>query len=83
MSLMQKQGLLDHNSLALSIRQQSKILGLNRSSIYYQEAGESPLNLKLMQLLDEEYTLHPFKGVLRMVAYLRELEYEVNEKRVL
>jgi putative transposase len=82
MSLIQKQGLLDPKSLALSIRQQSKILGLNRSSIYYQEAGESPLNLTLMQLLDEEYTLHPFKGVLRMVAYLHELDYEVNEKRV-
>ena len=25
---------------------------------------------------------HPFKGVLRMVAYLRELDYDVNEKRV-
>jgi len=62
MRFMQRKDLLDHDSSTLSIRQQSKILGLNRSSIYYQEAGESSLNLKLMQLLDEEYMRHPFKG---------------------
>lgn len=35
-----------------------------------------------MRLMDEEYTRHPFKGVLRMEAYLRELGYCVNTKRV-
>ena len=35
-----------------------------------------------MRLMDEEYTCHPFKGVLRMAAYLRELGYCVNTKRV-
>lgn len=35
-----------------------------------------------MGLMDEEYTRHPFKGVLRMEAYLRELGYCVNTKRV-
>lgn len=35
-----------------------------------------------MRLLDEQYTRTPYYGVLRMVAYLRSLGYEVNPKRV-
>ena len=35
-----------------------------------------------MRLLDEEYTRHPFKGVLRMQAWLGDLGYCVNTKRV-
>ena len=44
--------------------------------------GESEENLSLMRLLDEQYTRTPFYGVLRMVAYLRRLGYDVNPKRV-
>lgn len=67
---------------SLSIREQCQLINLNRSSIYYEAAGENKYNLTLMNLLDEEYTRHPFKGVLRMVAYLKELGHHVNEKRV-
>ena len=35
-----------------------------------------------MNLVDEEFTRHPFYGTRRMVAYLRHLGYEVNRKRV-
>lgn len=67
----------------LSVRRQCTLLGLSRSALYYEATGESAENLLLMKLLDEEYTRHPFKGVLRMEAYLRELGHIVNEKRVL
>jgi putative transposase len=33
-------------------------------------------------MIDEEYTAHPFYGILRMTAYLREQGYQVNHKRV-
>lgn len=56
--------------------------GLNRSSLYYQPAGESAENLALMRLLDEQYTRTPCYGVLKMVAYLRNLGHVVNAKRV-
>jgi len=65
-----------------SLRQQCELLSINRSSLYYQPAGESKENLALMRLLDEQYTRTPFYGVPRMTAYLRHLEHDVNPKRV-
>lgn len=66
----------------MSIRRQCELVGLNRASYYYEPATETPLNLKLMRLLDEEYTAHPFYGRRRMTIYLRQQGYAVNEKRV-
>jgi putative transposase len=66
----------------LSIRQQCELLDLNRSSLYYKEAGENNYNLLLMNLIDEEYTRHPFKGIIKLTRYLNELGHQVNEKRV-
>jgi putative transposase len=66
----------------LSIRQQCRLLGLNRASFYYQASGESAENLHFMRLLDEQYTRTPCYGVLKMTVYLRSLGYVVNAKRV-
>lgn len=66
----------------ISIRRQCELLGINRSSLYYQPAGESAENLRLMRLLDEQYTRRPFFGSRRMAQWLREQGYEVNRKRV-
>ncbi len=66
----------------MSIRRQCELVGLNRASYYYEPATETPLNLKLMRLLDEEYTAHPFYGRRRMTIYLHQQGYAVNEKRV-
>jgi putative transposase len=38
--------------------------------------------LLLMQLIDEEYTKHPFYGMRKMCVYLRSLGHEVNRKRI-
>ena len=57
-------------------------MGVARSSWYYPPRGESPKNLELMRLLDEQYTKTPFYGVERMTAWLRGQSYEVNPKRV-
>jgi putative transposase len=44
---------------------------------------ETPENLALMRLIDEEYTRHPFKGSRKMTVWLREEKgHEVNRKRV-
>ena len=66
----------------LSIRQQCELLSVNRSSLYYKEEEESNYNLFLMNLIDEEYTRHPFIGIIKMTKYLEDLGYKVNEKRV-
>jgi putative transposase len=66
----------------LSVTRQCELLGLNRSSLYYAPAGETPLNLLLMRLLDEQFTRTPFYGSRRMTVWLRRLGYAVNRKRV-
>jgi putative transposase len=58
------------------------LLGLNRSSAYYEPVPETPANLRLMRLIDEEYTAHPFLGSRRMAAWLVQQGKEVNRKRV-
>jgi putative transposase len=74
--------LIDLQDQQFSVRQQCELLGINRSSLYYQPTGESEENLMLMRLLDEQYTRTPFYGVRKMEAYLRSLGHEVNHKRV-
>ena len=66
----------------LSIRRQCEIIGLNRSSFYYQPVGESEYNLKLMRLIDEQYTKTPFYGCPRITAWLRREGHAVNPKRI-
>jgi putative transposase len=66
----------------LTISRQCQVAGLARSSFYYQAAPESPGNLELMRLLDEQYTRTPFYGRLRLTEWLRQQGYPVNHKRV-
>jgi len=64
------------------VRRQCELLGLNRSSLYYEPAAETQESLRLMRLLDEEYTAHPFLGSRRLTVWLNEQGEEVNRKRV-
>jgi len=66
----------------ISMRRQCELLSLSRSSLYYEPLGESQENLRLMRLLDEQYTRAPFYGSRRMVAWLESQGWEVNRKRV-
>jgi putative transposase len=61
---------------------QCELVGLARSSLYYQPLGEQAENLHLMRLLDEQYTRTPFYGIRRMTAWLHTQGYQVNHKRV-
>lgn len=63
--------MLEEAHPALSIRQQCKILGLNRSNIYYTEKAASESALMLMRVVDEVYTQYPFLGTRKMSSYLR------------
>jgi putative transposase len=58
------------------------LLGLSRSSFYYEPATETPENLKLMRLIDEQYTAQPVYGSRRMTAWLQRHGHAVNRKRV-
>jgi len=74
--------LVDWEDTEFSIRRQCTLLGVSRASLYYQATAKSKENLRLMRLMDEQYTRAPFYGSRRMVAWLRELGYAVNRKRV-
>jgi putative transposase len=67
----------------LTSQRQCELLGLPRSSYYYQPATESAEDLRLMRLIDEHYLKYPFYGSRRLTAWLQEdLGEEVNRKRV-
>jgi putative transposase len=75
--------LIEGDHPELSVRRQCALLGLNRSSLYYQPAQETEANLRLMRLIDEQYTAHPFYGSRKMTRWLQqEQQQEVNRKRV-
>jgi putative transposase len=74
--------LIDVGHPELSVRRQCELLGLSRSSLYYEAAPESTENLRLMRLLDEEYTAHPFYGSRRLTEWLANQGEDVNRKRV-
>jgi len=75
--------MIEPNHPTLSIRRQCDLIGLNRSTFYWQPVGESPLNLALMALIDKEYTRAPFYGYRKMTARLnKQPGYQVNHKRV-
>jgi putative transposase len=74
--------LIDVGHPELSVRRQCALLGLKRSSLYYEPAGQTPENLRLMRLIDEQYTARPYYGSRRMTVWLVEQGEEVNRKRV-
>ena len=53
----------------LSISRQCKLVNISRSSHYYTPKGESPLNLQLMRLIDEQYLRTPWYGARQMARY--------------
>ena len=58
------------------------MLGLNRSSLYYEAVPETADNWRLMRRIDERYTACPFFGSRKMTAWLQSQGEEVNRKRV-
>jgi putative transposase len=66
----------------VSISRQCQLLDVNRSTFYYTPRGESPYNLKLMKLIDQQYMQTPFYGVGQMTHHLRNEGHEVNHKRI-
>lgn len=81
-SLDVKRALIEPKHASLSIARQCELLGIARSSYYYEPVPVSEENLLLMRLLDEQYTRCPFYGTRRMTAWLQTQGYAINRKRV-
>ncbi len=74
--------MIEPNSIRISIHRQCNLVGLGRSSFYYEAAPETAENLKYMRMIDKQYTKTPFYGSRRMGVWLTHEGYEVNRKRV-
>ena len=63
---------------------QCELAGVARSTVYAPRrvAEADPEGLALLDLIDAEYTRHPFYGSRKMVIYLGRMGHRVNRKRV-
>jgi putative transposase len=82
LSVAEKKALIEPEHLSISISRQCELLGLARSSFYYEIQPETEQNLRLMKMLDRQYTARPFYGVRKMTAWLATQGEIVNPKRV-
>lgn len=66
----------------LSVRSQCELLGVARSTLYYEGRAETAENLELMRRLDELHMKHPTYGSRRLQALLTREGREANRKRL-
>jgi putative transposase len=66
----------------LPLTQQSKIVGISRSSLYYKAVPISERDLELMRLIDEIHLKYPFYGSRRIRNELRDLGHDVGRGHV-
>jgi putative transposase len=66
---------------SISVRRQCELLGVARSGLGYVAKVRTD-DLRVMRLLDEQYTRTPFYGVRKMTAWLRQSGETINPKRV-
>ena len=65
-----------------SLARQCELVGVSRSSQYYEPVGESAENLALMRRLDELHLEHPFYGSRQMARHLGREGVVVGRHRV-
>jgi putative transposase len=58
------------------------LLGVRRSTVYYEPCGPKASDLAVMRRLDEQYAATPFYGVERMTAALRRAGVRIGHNRV-
>jgi len=76
-----KVSLIDKTNREISISHQAELLGISRSSIYYEPVVDE-YDLLLMCMIDEQYTRMPFYGSRKMKAILNKNGHPVNRKHV-
>ena len=82
MSVEEKRLSIEPDHPQLSIRRQCELLGLNRSTLYYEPEPVPEEEYHIMREIDEIYTRMPFYGVPRMTGELHRRGFPVGKKRV-
>jgi putative transposase len=78
----ERQQLIEWTSGELSSSAQTQLLGLNRTSLYYQPVLPSPEEIGLTHRIDELYTASPSSGSRRITEQLKREGHLVNRKAV-
>lgn len=76
-----------NDGVKICLTKQCSLAGVSRAAIYekkkrFQNEKVDAVELKLLNLIDAEYTRHPFYGSRRMVIFLKNYGHDVNRKRV-
>lgn len=77
-----KRSAIDREHESLSIARQCELLGLSRSTMYYEPREVPKEQIDLMNRIDRIHTEFPFYGVMKVTAQLRREGRIINEKRV-
>jgi putative transposase len=82
LSRTERLALVEREGGELSLKNQAELLGISRSSLYYQPVEPSAEEVRLKHRIDEIYTRYPFYGSRRIRAILNREEWHINRKRV-
>jgi putative transposase len=82
LSIEDKKALIEVDNPQISISRQCSLVGLSRSSYYYQPCPMSEEDLLLIRLMDEQYTNHPSSGSRTMQGILLKNGFDVGRNRI-
>lgn len=74
--------MIKHSTTTIPVTTKCTLLGLNRSTYYYNTKGETPQNIELMRLIDEIHIANITWGSRKIRDYLRNQGWKVNRKRI-
>lgn len=77
-----RKNIVDKDCSNLSISRQCALLFIKKSSYYYKPKGLTQRDLKIMQVIDEIYTQHPYFGARRMSEHLVPFGITIGRKAV-
>ena len=66
----------------LSIARQCELIELNRAAYYYKPKSLEESDYKIMKIIDEIFTEHPYYGTRRMAYILKKEGYDIGRKKV-
>ena len=66
----------------LPVTRQARLLGLSRSSVYYQPVAPSEADLALMATMDAVHLSFPFYGIRRIRNELRDRDFQAGRQHV-
>jgi putative transposase len=82
MSVERRRQMIEPEHPQLSIARQCELVSISRSGFYYRPAGETPLNLEVMRLIDAQFLETPWYGSRQMARHLRREGSVIGRKRV-